>query len=50
LNINKTHEKNLEVAMEYTIRDDELMVVHARLLEDFELLKEEHKGLNSELP
>jgi hypothetical protein len=34
----------------YTIRDDELMVVHARLLEDFELIEKEHEGLKGELP
>jgi hypothetical protein len=50
LDFNKTCENAVEVSMEYTIKDDELMVAHARLLEDFELREKEHKGLKGELP
>jgi hypothetical protein len=48
-NVKETHDSTLEVASDFKIKNDEILLVHARLVEDYEQLRKEHQALQSEL-
>ncbi|KAK1645953.1 hypothetical protein QYE76_063758 [Lolium multiflorum] len=47
--VKESRDRALEVAHDFQIKNDELVIAHAKLLEDFELLKNGSRAIESEL-